>query len=173
MRGQFSLEMVVGLIILLVVAGVVIGLVLFYISPQKMPKPGEEIGIRTFLSKCENYCLDQNSLDYCRYYYEGNDWNRNGVKYEVIGVGKHGWLTCEDRVFCFLVVPCEDRFGSGLEALKKCKNILCQTYIEKYGNVEKATEALLRDISFSTKCNLNNVPDEENWFVQVFKKGCG
>ncbi len=173
-KGQASLEMVVGLIILLVVAGVVISLVIYYINPQKMPSPGEQLSIRTFLTNCETYCHDMSTNKFCTYYYPGNDWDKNGLKYEIVKVGKYEWPTCEDRVYCFLVYPCDDRFGSGLSAIEKCRQVLCQTYLEKYGgNATLANQSLFDNINFSPKCNLDEVDDADNWYKNVFTKGCG
>jgi len=172
-KAQASLEMVIGLIILLVVAAVVISLVLYFLRKENIPNPREELSIRSFLDKCESMCKDMTSLDFCKYYYEGNDWNKNGIKNEIVKVGKYEWPTCEDRVYCFLVVPCEDRFGSGLNAIDKCRRLLCQTYLEKYGgDVELANQALLDDINFSPACNLENVPSADNWYQRVFSNAC-
>ena len=172
MKGQASLEMVVGLIILLVVAGVVIGLVIHYINPKHMPSPGEKLSITEFLTNCESYCKDMNSLEYCRSYYPGSDWDKNGVRHEIVEVGKYNWATCEDRVYCFLVEPCEDRFGSGLNVMEKCRKLLCQTYLEKYGDLETANKALWDDINFPAVCDMSSVPPEDNWYERVFAQGC-
>jgi len=178
-KAQASLEMVIGLVILLVVAAVVISLVIYYINPKKIPNPSQELSVRAFLSKCEEYCQDTSTNAYCTYYYPDNDWDKNGVKYEVVKVGKYNWPTCEDRVYCFLAVPCEDRFGSGMAAIEKCKEIICQTYLEKYNDVGLASEALLNDIKFSDKCSLDDaeskklIKPEDNWYKAIFKSGCG
>ena len=173
MKSQASLEMVVGLIILLVVAGVVISLVIYYISPKKMPKASEELSKTAFLTKCESYCKDLQSVEYCRYYYPGSDWNKDGLSHKVVRVGKYEWPTCEDRVYCFLVYPCEDRFGIGLNALESCRKLLCNTYLEKYGwNETLANQSLKDDINFPSVCDLSSIPPQDNWYEKVFSKGC-
>ena len=174
MKAQASLEMVVGLIILLVVAAVVIGLVLHYITPTSMPNPSEQIEKRKFLENCETYC-QSDLIEYCRYYYPGDDWDKDGIKHELIEVGQYKWPTCEDRVYCFLVSPC-DKVGSGLNAIKRCRELLCGTYLEKYsGDVTLANESLWDDINFPNVCDLSSIegtPDD--WYQIVFKSiGCG
>jgi len=104
-----------------------------------------------------------------------NDWNGNNKKYELIKVGPYQWYTCEDRVYCFLVEPC-DLLGDN--AIRGCKELLCQSFLEKYeGNTEWANEALLKTVQFSTKCNLNKIPiterEMEDWYTRYFKTGCG
>ena len=156
MKAQASLEMVVGLIILLVVAGVVISLVIHFINPERMPDPREKLSINDFLANCETYCEDHNSVDYCREYYSRGDWDKDGEKDELIKVGKHDWVTCEDRIYCFLVKPCE-RFGSGgLDTMDKCKRVLCQTYMEKLGDEEDSSAAIKDALQLHTsKCSFS------------------
>jgi len=169
-KGQASLEMVVGLIILLVVAGVVITLVLHFIKPSNLPNPEKQIKVRNFLMECEEYCKDTNSVEFCRHYFDG-DWNGNGRKNEIVEVGKYKWKTCENRVYCFLVYDCEDRFGSGRQQIENCRKLLCQTYLDKYGydDKEDVDKALLDDINFDTrKCSLDSVRGKENWYKDIF-----
>jgi hypothetical protein len=119
---------------------------------------------------------------YCEYYWKGNDWNRNSLQSEIIQVGPYKWYACEDRIYCFLVEPCEDRFGSGLKAIEKCRQLLCQTYLEKYnGDVSLASKALQNIVGFSDKCSKdkfynflieNKLPLQDNWYNLTFEKGC-
>lgn len=180
MKAQASLEMVVGLIILLVVAGVVIGLVLHFLKPGAFQDPEKVLQKRGFLGDCETYCKDESSVDFCRYYFGkgknvegGADWNENKIKNELIIVGSHDWPTCEDRVYCFLIYTC-DKYGSGgIETIDKCKQVLCQTYREKYGNNERATVALKDTLNWDSKsCSFATVDKEENWYDLIFKDGC-
>ena len=169
MKAQASLEMVVGLIILLVVAGVVIGLVLHFLNKDNIKTP--DLSIKEFLSACESYCNDVNSIEYCKYYYSSDDWDKNGIKNEMTSVGTYEWPTCENRVYCFLVSPCE-RLGSGMKTIENCKNILCQTYLEKYdGNVQYANEDLFDTIDIGSICDVSTIEEKENWY-QVFDDGC-
>lgn len=187
MKSQASLEMVVGLIILLVVAAVVISLVLYFIKPERLPSPSGQIAIREFKSKCDSYCRDLNSVEYCRYYFgKGQtghkDWNGNNIKGEVIRIGTYQWPTVEDRVYCFLVYPCEDRFGVGIDAIRNCKRLLCQSYFEMGADANGANEMLARDINFPSGTTWSDViatleaeggvRQEEKWYERVFIHGC-
>jgi hypothetical protein len=169
-KAQATLETIIMLVVLLVLAGVMISLILTTLKPPSAPE--KIISKQEFLSKCKSYCEDPDRIaEYCRLYWNGNDWNGNKVVNEIIQVGSYNWYACEDRIYCFLIQPC-DNLGSGLDLLRRCKEILCSVYTEKYGDVTIATQKLKQDISFSTKCDLNSVPSEENWYKKVFEEGC-
>ena len=186
MKAQASLEMVVGLIILLVVAGVVIGLVLHFISPESFPDVGEQVNKKHFLSKCEGFCDDVNSIDYCTYFWGEEqkdmsihkDWDGDGISNEPIEVGGTvKWETCEDRIYCFLIQPCS-RFGDGgVGTLNKCKRIICQSLTSKYGNDDEGIELAnkkLKEIIDVFPCDLDSLADYDNWYIQGrFGDGCG
>ena len=158
------------LVVLLVLAGVMITLILTTLKPPGSPE--EVLSKQEFLSQCENYCNDPNKIaEYCRLYWNGNDWNGDRVPYQLVQVGTYNWYTCEDRVYCFLVTSCE-RLGSGKDLLRKCKDILCGIYTDKYGNDTLATQQLFKDIGFSNRCDLSSAPPEENWYDSVFGSGC-
>jgi len=171
MKAQASLETVVGLIILLVVAGVVISLVIYFINPEKLPETKQQLERTAFLTNCESYCNNLDSLEFCRYYFEG-DWDKDGLTHQIVKIGKYNWPTCEDRVYCFLVKPCEERFGTGLAVMTKCRDVLCQAYMEKYNNPdltleerkELADQALRDDIDITDVCSLGSIPEQERWF---------
>ncbi len=168
--AQMSLEMVIGFIILLVVAGVVIGLVFTNLTPNQVPTKKMELAQMNFKNKCNALCTDTNSIEYCRYYFEGGenkglDWNGNGIRKELLSVGEvTTWAACEDRIYCFFAVPC-DRFGEN--PIKGCADALCNTYLRKYkGDVSDSNEAVFDKIK-NGSCSL---PAEEknNWFLQYF-----
>jgi hypothetical protein len=176
MKG-LALETTIILIVISILALLTINLILIFIIPNEIEKP---LAKREFLFKCEVLCKDVESLEYCRYYWEGDDWNGNGIKSEIIEVGPYKWYACEDRIYCFLLVPCEDRFGSGLKVMKKCRELLCKAYLEKFGgNKTIATKVLLNSVGFSAKCSkdkfnkvLSKFPLEKNWYNLTFGKGC-
>jgi hypothetical protein len=177
-KAQASLEMVVGLIILLVVAGVVISLVLHYVNPKNMPSQADAMKLRDFQAKCEDYCKDYNSVDYCRYY-ANVDWDKNAEGTDLIKPGKY-WDTCEQRAYCFLVYPCTDRYGTGgQDTLAKCKKVLCQDYKNKYGDdIDSINQALADEISFEGCSSMQSdgtvLEDKDNWYVVGnFESGCG
>jgi len=171
MKSQLTLETIIMLVVLLVLAGVMITLILTTLKPPTSQE--KAISKKEFESLCENYCNDpEKTAEYCRTYWNGNDWNGNKAPNEIIKVGEYNWYTCEDRVYCFLYKPC-DRIGTGLALIKRCKEILCGIYLDKYDGDERiATQRLLQDISFSLKCSISSVPSEENWYDKVFKEGC-
>lgn len=177
-KAQASLEMVVGLIILLVVAGVVIGLVLHFIRPDVFPNPGQTISKNTFLDECNNFCENGDYVQYCKHYYGDSnkdmsqDWNENGVKNEMIPVGNMEWQTCENRIYCFLIKPCDKLGNGGIESIEKCRTILCQTYMEKYNNAQTATAALNDKIDAGSVCDFTGVTGSDNWYETAFGVGC-
>ncbi|MEM5832244.1 MAG: hypothetical protein QXT38_02965 [Candidatus Aenigmatarchaeota archaeon] len=183
-KGQIPLEMIIMFVVLIVLAAVLITLILNSLSGEKIKKPEEVIKITDFETKCESYCKDIDSLDYCTYYYPGDDWNNNGIKNEIVSVGKYGWYACENRIYCFLVVPCEDRFGPGIDALKKCKKMLCDAFIQKLGDIKLASENLKDKVGFSeAKCTYDEFKnflknkfgadrgEKENWYKTAFDEG--
>ena len=172
MKAQASLEMVVGLIILLVVAGVVISLVLHYVNPKNMPSQENAMKLRDFESKCEEYCKNYDSVEYCRYY-SFVDWDKNVGDTELIRLGDYQWPTCEKRIFCFLAFPCKSRFGDGgLATLEKCKKSLCQLYKNKFGDdTDLINQALWDDVNLEG-CTYIDLKDGEDWYANVFENGC-
>ena len=159
------------LVVLLVLASVIIALVLSTLKPP--PRPEKVISKSEFLSTCESYCNDPDKIaEYCRLYWNGNDWNLDRFPNDLIKVGGYNWYACEDRIYCFLVEPC-DRLGTGLSLIKRCKDVLCGIYLDKYGDANLATQRLLEDIGFSVKCSFSSIPPEENWYEKIFREGCG
>lgn len=174
-KAQISLEMIVMLVVLLVLAGVIIFLITHFLSTGTFERlrSSTELEKKRFFSQCEEYCKDPNSIEYCRAYYD-KDWDGDGTL-NVISVGKYNWYACEGRIYCFLVYPCEDRFGKGLETIKKCKQLLCQTYYEKYEDMERANRALFNDIRLPPGCDWTEVrkkEGEDNWFDRFFGTDC-
>lgn len=171
-KGQMSLEMVIGLIILLVVAGVVISLLLYFLDPANMPSSDETVEKRDFRSACETYCNDRSSTEYCTTYFKGSDWNGNGVRDELVTVGNLQWLACEDRVYCFLEVPCT-RFGKN--PIEGCIKEMCTNYKTKYKGLEDyeilASLAVMKNIipaGEDSACPIYDVDPIDNWYLRFF-----
>lgn len=175
-KAQASLEMVIGLVILLVVAGVVISLVLFFIKPKQIEQLTSGIEWDKFINDCKQKCETRNYADYCSYYWKG-DFNKNTITPEAVQVGApYNWYACEDRIYCFLVAPCED-LGSGREVIESCRNILCQRFIDKGYDVAQASSLLANEIKLSEKTFCANqykikARGVENWY-SIFEEGCG
>ena len=108
-KGQKSLELIIGLLILLVVAAVVINIFLSYVSPEKLPsKPDEELETRRAKTTCADLCNSyqasgdkSNAIEYCTKKFPPVDWNGD----KNLGGTKMGiWDVCEDAVYCFHLV---------------------------------------------------------------------
>ena len=130
----------------------------------------EENLFRNFQDTCGDYCKNTNSLEYCTYYFKYNNWNRNNQTNELVDVGYLNWDACESRIYCFLIYPCEKRFGK--IPIEGCSKALCEKYLEKYnGDVALASKeirSLITETGNSTKCNLNEIPEISNWHKRYF-----
>lgn len=179
LKAQASLEMVVGLIILLVVAGVVIGLVLYFIKPDVLPNPAKSISKNQFQADCDSYCSSKDYISFCSRYWldtektPSYDWDNNKIQNENIEIGPMKWTTCESRIYCFLSRQCEGMGDGGLETIERCKTILCQTFMSKYKNTKYASDEIKSIIDVNTACTgLSSLPDKDNWYKKVFSTGC-
>jgi len=155
-KGQMSLEMIVGLIILLVVAAVVINIFL-----QKVREPPEvvvknELELESYRQKCQLSCQQyvdagkagSAALEYCSKYFE-IDINHNGVFGEAQEL--NGFGLCEDRVYCFNMYECELKsVGESRLTPQKCRDIMCEEYTEKQGSNNTAAEYIASKIKFGS-----------------------
>jgi len=175
-KGQASLEMVVGIIILLVVAAVVIALVIGII---KKPDVGPTVA-EQFVEKCKSYCDSDRIREYCTSTlfseYGIKDWNRNGFDYELISGDR--WDFCEDKAYCFLVSDCQKM---GEDPISYCRTYLCNDFSQKYmGNMDTATQKLKETYKVSdqlskccatdksvTKC-FSDLSPADNWYRSRF-----
>jgi len=179
MKGQKSLEMIVGLVILLVVAAVVINIFINYVSTEKLPvKPEDSLEAQNAETTCQNLCARYentgktvDAFEYCTKRFVPIDWNRNS-KIDLTKIGV--WDVCEDAVYCIHLKPCEWRTGA--LTMHDCQMIVCQQYLEKYAiepNADElATQAMLDDMisgENGTVCSLPTGPD--NWHTSYFDNG--
>lgn len=167
-KGQaMSLEMIIGLIILLVVAFVIIRIFITRFSGDILKPPEQELSHEKFLSDCKKLCTEYRNrgrLDYCTKYFEGKDWNGNRQKNENITIGSKNWEVCESRIYCFHVQDCE--WSTGELTMDKCRELLCQEYLEKYNNdIGLATGELHDDIKHGN-CK---PPGLLYWYDQRFR----
>jgi len=172
---QMSLEMIIGLVILLVVAGIVIGLIFQFLTPSKMRGMEKEAETTQFITKCRTLCTEEASLEYCKYYFEGRDWDKDGLENELVKVGKIiEWDACEDRIYCFLAVPCP-RFGDN--PIEGCARELCSAYYRKYGNLTLASKIVADLITESAdpgcKARFKSLPSYDNWKTLYFNYSYG
>ena len=153
------------------------GIILFLFLPIPLKTggclPSESQKKQIFLDSCKYNCAN-NIGWYCFKSYNGDDWNSNGVRNEIVKLNNAGeyLYACEDRIYCFLTVPCKKLGNTSTEIIQNCAKLLCQNYLEKYnGNVEYANEAVLRHIRISTnltECNFSEIPEENNWHKKFF-----
>ncbi|MFH1431981.1 MAG: hypothetical protein ABIG84_02075 [archaeon] len=140
-KAQMSLEMIIGLIILLVVAAVVIKIFMDKMSPQQLEGP-ETLELEAYRQHCDSLCsryVDTNfaaaeGLAYCEKYFE-IDLNKNG---KIPGeAGKlNAFGVCEERVYCMNIKECN--WGSSKNSRltpQKCRDIMCDIYTERQGGV--------------------------------------
>ena len=126
-----------------------------------------DTSIEDFYEKCKDYCGDATSLNYCNYYFEGSywrpDWNDNGIENELIKIGGDiNYNVCEDRIYCFHIIPCE-RFGEN--PIEGCAKQLCRAGYIKYENITLASRYVLDE--FNIKSGNCNLPDN-NWHSLYF-----
>ncbi|RLJ00780.1 MAG: hypothetical protein DRP06_01090 [Candidatus Aenigmatarchaeota archaeon] len=122
-----------------------------------------------FYEKCEDYCGDATSLEYCNYYFEGpywrSDWNDNGIKNELIEIGGDmKYNVCEDRIYCFHIAPCK-QFGEN--PIENCAKVLCEAGYTKYENISLASRYVLNE--YNIKPGNCSLPDN-NWHSLYFPK---
>jgi hypothetical protein len=182
-RGQASLEMVVGLIILLVVAGVVIGLVMTTMNSKNLTGIAGGSS-KIFTDKCTSYCEIKDYNSYCSTTMFGltgsKDWNGDGVEGTLVSAAGFKWDFCEDRVYCFLVTNCP---GLSSDAVDGCRTFMCQDYASKYkGDANAATTKLKtiykasdefakctrEDKKSNTKQLFSDLPSIDNWILSRF-----
>lgn len=181
MKGDKSLEMIIGLIVLLVVAAVVINMFLGTFDPEGIERlnPKCETDQTSFKTKCEKLCnqfqTNRNPLtaqEFCETHTKldldcdnslGKSTAKVGYKLEV----------CEEAVYCFMVQECE--WANGELGWNDCVETSCEVYTELYGDIATANAAVLDkiDTGESIKCRL---PAEEqlNWFQRFYGQNpCG
>ncbi len=168
-KGQKSLEMIIGMIILLVLAAIVINMMTQSLNPQAIPNKEKELAHTNFFSTCENLCNalknDRTKLDFCTYRYtKDNDWNGNGIKNEKITIeGGIGWPVCEDAIYCFLVYPCYLEDGTRVTG-EVCRELLCQQAAEIYCDVDPdMVNQSVHDRIVKGSCDLGTTKSE-NWY---------
>jgi Na+-transporting NADH:ubiquinone oxidoreductase subunit NqrC len=176
MKGQLTLETIIMLVVLLVLAGVMITLILTTLKPPQFSK--KSISKQQFIQECQSLCEAKNYGKYCSYYWDGEDWDGDNSPSEVIKVndGTNDWLACEDRVYCFLVTTCDD-LGYGRYKIEACVDHLYSANLQKFGDEKRAKEATSKLFSFSLKCSYSkfqstvksasSVSPEVDWYGEI------
>lgn len=136
-KGQKSLEMIIGLVILLVVAAVVISM---FLNIFQEPQIGQQTVERQKIEQtCSSLCQDWQessgraslsaAIEYCQrtFVFDSDD---DGTTREIAGSGFNSY--CENGVHCFNVQTCE----AGFETLdyQKCRQLMCEYYTSVNGD---------------------------------------
>ena len=181
MKGQMSLEMIIGLLILLVVAFTIIRLFLGNITAiENIKDVTKTTTFRNFKSNCEQYCTDflssgnpASGVKFCssKLYKTGTS-NSLGLK-GVVDVIKpedieatEALSLCEDGIYCFHVTPCETEEGTVEWAT--CRSILCNYFYNTYKDLAKASLKVKETMDGGPgTCSLPKDP-AENWYLKYF-----
>jgi hypothetical protein len=137
-KGQKSLEMIIGLVMLLVVASVTISM---FLNVFQEPELGDETVEKQKIQKeCSSHCNDfkesngrnqlSAALQYCKAKFE-RDVTGDGTSSGIAGSGYNSY--CEDGIKCFNVHTCEIGLGETLDA-QKCRSLMCEYYTEVSNN---------------------------------------
>jgi len=172
-KGQMSLEMVIGLLILLVVAAVVIKIFLGSVGNigtiDDLKKANE---YKDFQNQCESLCEQFKATNsraaaakYCSYKFQGStSLKQNLLNKPVESDTKPGIFVCPNAIYCFHAKECDT--DSGPIDWGDCKSILCQTYYDSLGDYGKASLKLQELIPNAGSCTIPVSQTSYNWFNQ-------
>ena len=141
-RGQMSLEMIIGLLILLVVAVVVIRIFLKTMSDSAdISKVKDSLKWKEFKSQCEGICNDfkltgsrATLAKYCYTKMGGDtDLNKNGMV-DAIPADTDVLEICEDGVYCFHVFDC--RSETDIIGWDDCRRVVCDEWAKHYTDTQ-------------------------------------
>jgi hypothetical protein len=170
-KGQMSLEMIIGLLILLVVAVVVIRIFLSSMEGSKdVAKVKDSLKWKEFKSQCESYCNEFKLSGsramlskFCSKKLQGDtDLNRNGMVDEIPADTKVLDI-CEDAVYCFHVYECKG--DSGSIDWDDCRRVVCDSYYDVYENIETTNQKVRELFPSEGGCQL---PPSDNWWYGYF-----
>jgi len=173
-KGQMSLEMIIGLLILLVVATVVIRIFLKSITKTEDTGFENTIKWKNFQSKCESLCNEYKGsgsrgtlAKYCYTQMSGNtDLNDNGVVDELDSSTKILPI-CEDMIYCFHVYECETDYG--IIDWGDCRDTVCESVEKDYDiHRDAQLDAKVKEDYFPGvgSCELKN--EDDNWWNMYF-----
>ena len=172
MKGQMSLEMIIGLLILLVVAAVVINLFLNNTRGIGAQQYKQALQYRNFKAQCESMCNDYlgsgnlaGAAKFCYTKLTGDtDLNRNG-KVDAFAADTKLLNVCEDAIYCFHVYSCTS--DNGKLDWADCRQILCNAYYEVYQNYNDANSKVKSIFANGIgSCLLPS--DSVNWYSLYF-----
>jgi hypothetical protein len=178
-KGQMSLEMIIGLLILLVVAVVVIRLFLGNIEGINEPEKGVKDKLKSmgFYGECESLCnkylatgTRANLARYCYTKMEGDtDLNDNGLV-DTIEADTKILQICEDMIYCFHVVECETE--AGVVDWDDCRDVVCAAIEDDYPPGTNVNAIFSEFYPGVGNCDLSD-PTVNNWWNTMgFSMGC-
>jgi len=176
MKGDKSLEMIIGLIVLLVVAAVVINMFLGTFDPNKINKvnPQCDTDRKAFKTTCERLCnqfqTDRNMVT-AKEFCETNtklDLNCDNKIAKTTATVMPPLEICEDAVYCFMLQNCE--WSSGKLGWNECVDTLCEVYTSMYdGDTDSANGAVLDKVGSKETLSCTLPEDEKlNWFQRYY-----
>ncbi len=173
-KGQMSLEMIIGLLILLVVAVVVIRIFLQSMSGAEDLGVKNELAYKNFKSNCESLCSNYKAsgtratlAKYC-YTDLGNiDLNENGIIDKLTADTKILPI-CEDGIYCFHVTECETDYG--VIDWDDCRKVVCESYEDIYSD-EATIDRKVSELFELGSCD--GISNDENWVKLYFDAGNG
>jgi len=162
MKGQMSLEMIIGLLILLVVAFVVIRLFLTQTSGlQGLKDVKQSLAYQEFKTGCDQLCKEGNIRKWCSRKLTGDtDLNRNQRIDAIESESLAGFKACEDALYCVNMFTCMT--DTGKITPKDCLLTLCSAYYESYGDISKANQKVSEIFPSAGGCKL---AIDENWWT--------
>lgn len=173
-KGQMSLEMVIGLLILLVVAAVVIKIFLGSVNNiSSINDLKSAQAYQDFKNGCTTLCDQYKSISgglaaraaaakYCEQKFTGTAGLSQSILNKPIESDtKAGISVCPDGIYCFMAQECDTPDGVAID-WSDCKTILCQAYYDSYGDYGKASAKVMQLIPNQGSCTL---PSDTNWFT--------
>ena len=169
MKAQMSLEMIIGLLILLVVAAVVIRIFLQNVGTigtiDDLRKANQ---YKEFKQQCEALCNEYEAsgtraaaAKYCSTKFRGaTNLKQDLLNKPIESDTKVGLKVCPDAIYCFHAQECQT--DEGLIDWSDCRAVLCQAYVDTYGDYGKASQKVSELIPSSGSCTL---PQNENWYT--------
>jgi len=171
-KAQMSLEMIIGLLILLVVAVVVIRIFLGSMKGATSINPDKELEQIGFYGDCENLCSDYLAsgskamlANYCTKTIS-MDFNGDSMTDKIKANTKFIDI-CEDSIYCFQMVECET--GYGKIDWSDCRQVVCEAYEETFPDDMQRVDKKVSDTFSLGKCT--GIRNDENWIKLYFNQG--
>jgi len=170
-KAQMSLEMVIGLLILLVVAAVVIKIFLGSVGNigtiDDLKRSNQYNDFKnTCSSLCDQYKATNDraaAAQYCSKKFQGaSNLKQSVLNKPVESDTKPGVYVCPDAIYCFQAKECDT--DSGPIDWGDCKSILCQTYYNSLGDYGTASLVVQDKIPNAGSCTIPVSQISFNWY---------